>query len=30
MYAEENMEWVMEEEVNECVQKVKGKYINFI
>ena len=24
MYAEENMEWVMEEVVNECMQKIKG------
>ena len=30
MYVEENMEWVMEEVVNECMQKLKGKYINII
>ena len=30
MYAEEKTEWVMEEAVNECMQKLKEKYINFI
>ena len=26
MYAEENMEWVTEEVVNECMQKLKKIY----